>query len=99
MKFWEEVRQRAALERYHLGLRSLKKILTHDEPPGYRQRQPRRKQSLVPFLSVIHQILEVGRPHGLGPRTSGAIRCDCTCPIRGIRDPPQVANDHSRRHP
>ena len=59
MEFWKEVRQRvltgetsqrAALQQYHLGWSTLKKILTHDEPPGYRQSQPRNKRTLAPFL-------------------------------------------------
>jgi len=66
MELWKEVRQRvltgeisqrAALQQYHLGWRTLKNILTHDEPPGYRQSQPRKKRTLAPFLSVIQQIL------------------------------------------
>jgi len=66
MEFWKEVRQRvltgemsqrAALQQYHLGWRTLKKILTHDAPPGYRQSQPRKKRTLAPFLPVIQQIL------------------------------------------
>jgi transposase len=70
MEFWKEVRQRvltgemsqrAALQQYHLGWRTLKKILTHDEPPGYRQSQPRKKWTLAPFLPVIQQILEDDR--------------------------------------
>jgi transposase len=70
MEFWKNVRrqvltgelsQRAALKQYGLGWHTLKKILTHDEPPGYRQRQPRTKRKLEPFLPVIRQILEDDR--------------------------------------
>jgi transposase len=70
MEFWKEVRrrvltgemsQRAALQQYHLGWRTLKKILTHDEPPGYRQRQPRKKRTPERFLPVIQQILRDDR--------------------------------------
>jgi transposase len=66
MEFWKEVRrqvltnelsQRAACERYHLGWHTLKKILAHAEPPGYRQSKPRPKRKLEPFLPIIHQIL------------------------------------------
>src|SRR5436189_2827092 len=48
MEFWKEVRrrvltkeisQRAACTTYGLGWHTLKKILAHDEPPGYRQSQ------------------------------------------------------------
>ena len=70
MEFWKEVRQqvltgqmsqRAACEKYRLGWHTLKKILGHAEPPGYRQRQPRPKRKLEPFLPIIHQILEADR--------------------------------------
>ena len=66
MELWKEVRrlvltnelsQRAACEKYHLGWRTLKKILAHAEPPGYRQSKPRPKRKLAPFLPIIHQIL------------------------------------------
>jgi hypothetical protein len=37
---------------------TLTKILTHDEPPGYRRTAPRPKPKLDPFRPVLHQILE-----------------------------------------
>jgi hypothetical protein len=70
MEFWKEVRrqvltnelsQRAACAKYALGWHTLKKILAHDEPPGYRLSQPRWKRKLEPFLPIIHQILEADR--------------------------------------
>jgi transposase len=70
MEFWKEVRQqvltkalsqRAACKKYGLGWHTLKKILCHDEPPGYRQSQPRTKRKLAAFLPVIDQILEADR--------------------------------------
>lgn len=70
MEFWRDVRrqvltgelsQRAAMQQYGLGWHTLKKILTHDEPPGYRLSQPRKKRVLNPFLPIIRQILEDDR--------------------------------------
>lgn len=70
MESWKEVRrlvltnelsQRAACKKFGLGWHTLKKILAHAEPPGYRTRQPRKKRKLEPFLPVIHQILEADR--------------------------------------
>src|SRR5262249_61549593 len=70
MEFWKEVRrqvltkelsQRAAMRKYGLGWHTLKKILAHAEPPGYRQSKPRPKRKLEPFLAIIHQILEDDR--------------------------------------
>jgi transposase len=66
MEFWKEVRrqvltnelsQRAACEKFKLGWHTLKKILAHSEPPGYRQSKPRPKRKLEPFLPIIQQIL------------------------------------------
>lgn len=66
MEFWKEVRRlvltnelskRGACAKYSLGWHTLTKILMHDEPPGYRQSQPRAKPKIDAFLPVIHQIL------------------------------------------
>jgi len=70
MEFWAEVRrqvltkelsQRAAMKKYGLGWHTLKKILAHPEPPGYRQKKKRRKRKLEAYLPIIHQILEEDR--------------------------------------
>ena len=66
MELWKEVRHRVlakklsrrrACKEYGLGWHTLKKILAHDEPPGYRLSQPRPKRKLAPVLPIIHQIL------------------------------------------
>lgn len=70
MELWKEVRRRvltnelslrAACREYGLGWHTLKKILAHDEPPGYQQSVPRGKPKLEPFLPIIYQILEADR--------------------------------------
>ena len=70
MEFWKELRrqvltkelsQRAAIQKYGVGWHTLKKILTHAEPPGYRQSKVRPKWKLEPFLAIIHQILKEDR--------------------------------------
>lgn len=70
MEIWAEVRRRVlagdiskreACREYHLHWDTLKKILDHTEPPGYRRREPRAKPTLGPFLPIIHQILEADR--------------------------------------
>jgi len=67
MEYWTEVRRRvltgelskrAACREYELSWHTLEKILAHQEPPGYRQKQPRRKPKLEPFLPIIHEILQ-----------------------------------------
>jgi transposase len=67
MELWTEVRrrvltgelsQRAACREYALGWWTLKKILAHDQPPGYRRKEPKARPKLSAFLSIIAQILE-----------------------------------------
>ena len=38
--------------------KTLKKILEHSGPPGYRQSQPRRRKKLGPYEESIRQILK-----------------------------------------
>lgn len=67
MDKWTEIRRevltgalskRAAITKYRIGWRTLKKMLAHDEPPGYQQAEQRPKPKLQKFLPVIRQILE-----------------------------------------
>ncbi len=70
MEQWTEVRRRvltgelskrAACREYQLSWHTLAKMLAHDEPPGYRQKQPRNKPKLEPYLPIIHEILEADK--------------------------------------
>ncbi len=56
-----EISKRQACREYALHWQTLVKILGHDEPPGFRQRVPRAKPRLDPFLPVIHAILDADR--------------------------------------
>jgi transposase len=66
MENWAEIRRRvlvdglsrrAACRAYGIHWKTLRKILTHPEPPGYRRTRPRRTSILEPLLPVVHQIL------------------------------------------
>jgi transposase len=50
--------QREACKQYDLHWRTLKKILTHEEPPGYRRVKSPRRPTIEPVLPVIRQILD-----------------------------------------
>lgn len=54
----KEISKRQACQEYTLGWRTLKKILSHEQPPSYRCKEPRRKPKLAPFLPIIHEILK-----------------------------------------
>src|SRR5262245_30206085 len=70
MERWTEIRRnvltgatskREACRHYGLHWLTLKKILAHEEPPGYRRTKPPRRPKIEPFLPVIHAILDAGR--------------------------------------
>ena len=56
-----EISKRRACREYDLHWQTLAKVLGHEEPPGFRQRIPRAKPTLGPFLPIIHAILEADR--------------------------------------
>ena len=70
MDQWTEIRRKVLVEGaskrsiirdYGLGGRTLKKILTNPEPPGYRGADRRPKLKLAEFLPVIDEILEADK--------------------------------------
>lgn len=67
MDQWTEIRRlvltkqkskRAICQEYQIHWKTLQKMLTHAEPPGYQQRQPRAKPKIGHCLPIIHEILE-----------------------------------------
>ena len=67
MEFWSEIRRRVltgeiskreACKQYEIHWITLKKILAHEEPPGYRRVQPPRRRTIEPVLPIIQQILK-----------------------------------------
>jgi transposase len=59
MEIWSEIRRqvltgalskRAAIAKYGIGWQTLKKMLAHDEPPGYRQAQQNPTQNPTQLL-------------------------------------------------
>ena len=53
-----EKSKRQILRREGIHWETLKKILEHSEPPGYRIENPRPKPKIGPFLEQIEQIIE-----------------------------------------
>jgi transposase len=67
MDEWSEIRRRVLVEGVSrrqilresgMHWRTLRKILTHSEPPGYRQQRPRPRKKLGAFWERIQQILK-----------------------------------------
>jgi len=66
MEMWRDIRRRVLVEgeskrqicrEYGIHFLTLQKILEHPEPPGYRQRSPREKRKIGPFIPTIEEIL------------------------------------------
>ena len=57
----EQKSKRAICREYEIHWKTLQKILTHEEPPGYRQTKPRPRPKLDPFVPMIHEILKSDR--------------------------------------
>ena len=52
----EESSKREVLRREGISWETLKKILAHSDPPGYRLEEPRPKPKIGPYLERIVQI-------------------------------------------
>lgn len=70
VKRWQKIRRRAfggktskrqIIREEGIAWHTLTKILQHDLPPGYTQRNVRRRPKLEAYLPIIHQILEDDR--------------------------------------
>jgi len=57
----EGLSQREAASRFGLARETVKKMLRHSEPPGYRRGQPPKRPKLDPFTAIIDRILEEDR--------------------------------------
>src|SRR5262249_7041448 len=53
-----EISQREACRQYQIHWLTLKKILAHEEPPGYRRSRPPRRPKIDPVLPVVRAILD-----------------------------------------
>ena len=83
MEWWRKIRvevlrgetsKREILRREEIHWETLKKILSHSEPPGYRMGQPRPKPKIGPYLERIAQIIEADRDLPMKQRHTGASR-------------------------
>ena len=57
----EGLSQREAASRFGIARVTVKKMLRHSEPPGYRRWQPPKRPKLDPFTDIIDRILEEDR--------------------------------------
>ena len=70
MKFWNEVRRhvlveghskRSACRKFNIHWDTLKKMLAHPQPPGYRRSKPKSEKKIDRVLPILHRWLEEDR--------------------------------------
>jgi len=57
----DNLSQREAARRFSISRDTVKKMLAHSEPPGYRRSEPPKRPKLDPFTDIIDRILEEDR--------------------------------------
>ena len=53
--------QREAASRFGIARETVRKILAHSVPPGYRRGQPPKRAKLDPYIAIIDQYLDEDR--------------------------------------
>ncbi len=68
-----------ACKKYNLNLRTIRKILEHQEPPGYRRKTTRVKPKIGKFIPIIHEIMEADKKVHAKQRHTGKRICERLC--------------------
>ena len=55
------ISEREAASRFGIARETVRKMLRHAAPPGYRRREPPKRPKLAPFTDIIDRILEEDR--------------------------------------
>ena len=90
--------QREAASRFGIARETVRKMLRHSEPPGYRRRQPPKRPKLAPFTDIIDRILEEDRPvhrkqHHTAKRIFDRLRAE-----HGFSGGYTIVKDYVREH-
>ncbi len=106
MDIWTNIRRdvltggmsrREACKKYNLNFRTIQKILSHAEPPGYCQTTTRDKPTIGPFVPIIHEILEADKQVHKKQRHTGKRIFDRLCSEHGYTGGITVVRDEIRR--
>jgi len=106
MDIWTNIRRdvltggmsrREACKKYNLNFRTIQKILSHAEPPGYCQTATRDKPTIGPFVPIIHEILKADKQVHKKQRHTGKRIFDRLCSEHGYTGGITVVRDEIRR--
>jgi len=80
-----------------LNFRTIQKILSQAELPGYQQPAPRDKPKIGPFVPIIHEILEADKKVHRKQRHTSKRIFDQLCSDHGYTGGITVVRDKIRR--
>ena len=89
--------RRDACKKYNLNFRTIRKILEHQEPPGYRRKATRVKPKIGKFIPIIHEILEADKKVHPKQRHTGKRIFERLCAEHGYTGKISVVRDAIRR--
>ena len=89
--------RREACKKYNLNFRTIQKILSHAEPPGYCQTATRDKPTIGSFVPIIHEILKADKQVHKKQRHTGKRIFDRLCSEHGYTGGITVVRDEIRR--
>ncbi|MEQ8667739.1 MAG: IS21 family transposase [Pirellulales bacterium] len=106
MESWTNIRRdilvdgmsrREACKKYKLNFRTIQKILSHAEPPGYCQTTARGKPKIEHYIPIIHEILEADKKVHKKQRHTGKRIFDRLCSEHGYTGGITIVRDEIRR--
>jgi len=106
MEDWTNIRRdilvdgmsrREACKKYNLNFRTIRKILSHAEPPGYCQTTARGKPKIELFIPIIHEILKADKKVHKKQRHTGKRIFDRLCSEHGYTGGITIVRDEIRR--
>ena len=89
--------RRDACKKYNLNFRTIRKILEHQEPPGYRRKATRTKPKIGKFIPIIHEIMEADKKVHAKQRHTGKRIFERLCNEHGYTGKISVVRDAIRR--
>jgi transposase len=88
--------RRDACKKYNLNFRTIRKILEHQEPPGYRRKATRVKPKIGKFIPIIDEILEADKKVHAKQRHTGKRIFERLCNEHGYTGKISVVRDAIR---
>ena len=88
--------QREAASRFGIARETVRKMLRHSEPPGYRRRERAKRPKLDPFTAIIDRILEEDRTVHRKQRHTAKRIFERLCDEHGFAGGQTIVKDYVR---